>query len=218
MLDVSCIVRNTGEVALGSNMFEVVNGDVVSIDWLELNRAEEMVIVSVVEGAVLRGNDDDNGFKVANGDVVEKTVLVSLFKAVMLAPLEDVVNCTEMLDVMSFSLLEVGDKLGCMVIVGNISEGVTKTFSKLLVTEPVIEASRVEDISMEADGLVDDNNTGVLLSNVIVVDTLKDVDGLATNVEVGTSVERISGMLVVCGTLVTMFVIGKKSGEEKSVV
>ncbi len=217
MLDVSCIVRNTGEVALGSNMFEVVNGDVVSIDWLELNRAEEMVIVSIVKGAVLRGNDDDNGFKVANGDVVEKTVLVSLFKAVMLAPLEDVVNCTEMLDVMSFSLLEVGDKLGGMVIV-NISEGVTKTFSKLLVTEPVIEASRVEDISMEADGLIDDNNTGVLLSNVIVVDTLKDVDGLATNVEVGTSVERISGMLVVCGTLVTMFVIGKKSGEEKSVV
>ncbi len=154
---------------------------------------------------------------------MEKVVLVSLFKAVMLAPIEDVVvNRIEVLELMSFSLLEI---VGCMVIVGNISEGVTKTSSKLLVTEEVIklftEASGVdiiEDISMEADGLVDDNNTGVLVSNVIIVDTLKDVDGLATNMEVGTSVERISGMLVVCGTLVTMFVVGKKSGEKKSVV
>ncbi len=154
---------------------------------------------------------------------MEKVVLVSLFKAVMLAPIEDVVvNRIEVLELMSFSLLEI---VGCMVIVGNISEGVTKTSSKLLVTEEVIklftEASGVdiiEDISMEADGLVDDNNTGVLVSNVIIVDTLKDVDGLATNMEVGTSVERISGMLVVCGTLVTMFVVGKKSSEKKSVV
>ncbi len=40
----------------------------ICIDWLELNRAEEMVIVSVVEGAVLRDND---GFAVAD---LEKVV------------------------------------------------------------------------------------------------------------------------------------------------
>ena len=180
----------TGEVALGSigdNMFEVADEDAASIDWLELT----------------------------------EKMLVSLFKTVVLAPLRDVVNCRGVLDtieVMSFSLLEISNETVSMVInVGVISEGVMKIFSELLVTEGVIKPTTedvictgvdtIEDISIE--GLVDDDNTGVLA-------TPEYVDGLATSVEVGSSVDRISEMLVVCEILVTIFVVGKKSNEKSN--
>ncbi len=180
----------TGEVALGSigdNMFVVADEDAASIDWLELT----------------------------------ENMLVSLFKIVVLAPLRDVVNCRGVLDTtevnMSFSLLEIANEIVSMVNVGVISEGVMKIFSELLVTEGVIKPTTedvictgvdtIEDISIE--GLVDDGNTGVLA-------TPEYVDGSATSVEVGSSVDRISEMLVVCEILVTIFVVGKKSNEKSN--